>query len=884
MNWSFTNLLVASALPSGHEASCCELGNAGAVGATAGRPLDGAWWPMDTTGFPRRWNCGEWSADLGWLHILSDAGIWGAYMAIPFVLGFFIFKRRTPLPLVSWLFVAFIACCGLGHLLEALIFWYPMYRLAGVWKMVTALVSWATVFALVPVVPKVLRWPTLGEVNTRLREEVHRREVAERELMAANAQMGALNRELELRDHALNEHSIVVSTDSRGTITYVNDKFCEISGYGREELIGQNHRIINSGLHSKAFFRDLYATIGRGRVWRGQIRNQKKSGEHYWVDTTIVPFFGCEGTIERYVAIRTDITERMRAEEALRVSEERLTLAVEGSQDGVWDWNLARDVVYYAPKWCELVGADPETIGSGPEAWYSRVSVSVLPRFRALIEEVRSGRRSTLDTKLEMTRSDGATRVMLCRAAVRFDDTGRATRMCGSISDITELHEAQEQLVRMARHDPLTGLANREVLSERLEQEIRRARRDSHRFALLFFDFDRFKVINDSLGHGVGDALLISIGERLREQTRDTDTVARFGGDEFVVLLTDIESDEGALATCDRLLAELSRPHLIDGNEVVSTASIGVVCSDPSYRAASEIIRDADAAMYAAKLNGKAQYRMFDAQLHSDAVERLQMEQEMRRADPEHEFRILYQPIVSLNTGVIEGFEALLRWEHPKLGVISPDKFIGIAEETGQIVPIGRWVMMTSCRQLREWQDRLGPGRRLKMNVNLSRRQLIDADLIDVIGEVLEETGIDPSSLRLEITETAVMSDMSRVIPVMDRIRGLGVKLAIDDFGTGHSSLSCLHQFPINVLKIDRSFIWNIEERWDFTAVMHAIVTLAHHLRLEVVAEGVETEGQVAQLQGMECTLGQGYLFSRPVDAREAWRLLGESGLSRSAA
>lgn len=560
----------------------------------------------------------------------------------------------------------------------------------------------------------------------------------------------------------------------------------------------------------------------------------------------------------------------------VRRSEQRLAHAVRGSMDGLWDWNLETDEVYYAPRWKELLGASEEEIGDSPDEWYRRIPSAKLAEFKRRLEEHIAGETDRLDFELQMVHADGGLRWMLCRAAAIRDAAGQALRLSGSLADITALKQAQEKVQRLALHDQLTGLANRELLSERLKHAIARLRRDPESektYAVMFFDFDRFKVINDSLGHNIGDALLANIATRLRAHIREVDTAARFGGDEFVVLLDGVDGFEGAAASCQRLLEVFEEPHYLQGHEVVSTASIGLVVGHPGYATAEEVLRDADAAMYQAKAAGKAQYRAFDDAMFDAARRRLLLERDLRNADMEQEFLLHYQPIVALQTCEISGFEALVRWEHPRLGLVPPDEFISIAEETGLIVQLGDWVLRTACRQLVEWREAF-PDREFFVNVNVSRRQLTQPDLLDNLRAVVDEFRIVPGELKLEITETTVMDARYDSGPVMEGIRDLGILLAMDDFGTGQSSLSCLHQFPIDVLKIDRSFIVNIEERPQFTAVMQAIITLAHHLDLDVVAEGIETPAQLAQLQVMDCEFAQGYLFSRPVPADQATVLL----------
>ncbi len=555
----------------------------------------------------------------------------------------------------------------------------------------------------------------------------------------------------------------------------------------------------------------------------------------------------------------------------LRQSEQRYALAIHGSHDGLWDWDLTTGKVYYAPRWKELLGLAEDEVGDQPEAWFGRIVSSGLAEFHLCLTRHIEGENERFDIEIEMNHTDGTTRWMLCRgAAVRGED-GKAVRLTGSLADITDLKHAQDELLKMAHHDRLTGLANRALFTDRLSHAIARAKRNpEYRFAVLFLDFDRFKVINDSMGHGVGDRLLVGMAERILGVVREVDMVARFGGDEFVVLLDGVQSVSNAEELSGRLLAALAKPFTIDACEIVSTASIGVVGSEFGYENAEDVIRDADSAMYQAKAEGKARYCLFDAQMYTHAVRRLKLEQDLRHCDFQEQFKVYYQPIINLESGEMSGFEALLRWDHPEYGRVEPDEFIGIAEETGTIVELGEWVLVEACTQLARWRVRFDEASDMSINVNLSKRQIMHADLLNVISGTLERTGIPASALKLEITETTVMENSQSIITVMKQIRELGVHLAMDDFGTGHSSLSCLHQFPIDQLKIDHGFIKNMQEHREFAAVMDAIVTLAHCLHLDVVAEGIENNDQLVQLQAMDCRFGQGFLFARPMPSKEA--------------
>ncbi len=458
---------------------------------------------------------------------------------------------------------------------------------------------------------------------------------------------------------------------------------------------------------------------------------------------------------------------------------------------------------------------------------------------------------------------------------------------------VIERRRAEEDLRRMAEHDQLTGLVNRQLFNKHLGEAIKRAQLDSdYLFAVLFLDVDRFKVVNDSLGHDLGDKLLVSIANRIQkvmagEQwsggTTDSHVAGRLGGDEFVVLLKGIDPDD-PVQLANQLQKSLSAAHYVAGREISMTASIGIATNKDGYECPEDALRDADLAMYHAKARGKATYAVFDRHMHEQVVERLNLETDLRRALDDQQFRLQYQPIVCLSSGELIGFEALLRWHHPRQGMIPPDRFVPIAEETGLIVPIGSWVIKTAIEQLGVWHRRYPQQASASMNINLSKNQLIQPGVVELIREVLGQSGVRPEAVKLEVTESMIMDNTETVTPVLEQLRALGTKLAMDDFGTGHSSLGNLYRFPIDVLKIDRSFINVMDENRGYAAIVFAIVTLAHNLGMVVVAEGIETGAQIAELQALECDRGQGYFFACPLDANKAegW-LNGSQRLARPA-
>ncbi|HYE12841.1 MAG TPA: EAL domain-containing protein [Pyrinomonadaceae bacterium] len=437
------------------------------------------------------------------------------------------------------------------------------------------------------------------------------------------------------------------------------------------------------------------------------------------------------------------------------------------------------------------------------------------------------------------------------------------------------LKESKDHFRHAAFHDALTGLPNRMLITDNLRLALERAHRCAgYHFAVLFLDLDRFKNVNDSLGHTVGDELLVAIARRLEAGLRPADMVARLGGDEFAILLDGISGVGDATGTAERIQEALSAPFSLRGHEVFTTTSVGIALGGVGYESPEDILRDADIAMYRAKDKGKACHEVFAASMYTRAVTLMQMENDLRRALEREELRVHYQPVVSLTTGRISGFEALVRWQHPERGMVPPGDFIPMAEETGLILPLGLWVLREACRQVREWQGRSPMHRALTLSVNLSGKQFMQPDLVEHVEDVLRETDFDPRCLQLEITESVLMDSAESAVAMLEALRAIGARVSIDDFGTGYSSLSYLHRFPINTLKIDRSFVGRMGPGVEKAEIVRTIVTLARNLGMEVVAEGVETLDQSEQLRALECDYAQGYLYSKPVSGEAAGALL----------
>ena len=586
--------------------------------------------------------------------------------------------------------------------------------------------------------------------------------------------------------------------------------------------------------------------------------------------------------LERSLTISSE--EMQNVYEQLRQSETRYALAAQGANDGLWDWDLTKNEVYYSPRWREILGCDSTEADSAPRFWLDRIH----PDDRGIVEAELAahleGNTQHFQNEHRVLHKNDAYRWVLSRGLAVRDENGKAYRLAGSLSDITERKQAEYKLQHDAMHDTLTGLPNRAKLMDRLSRSLIRNRHGSeYSFAILFLDLDRFKIINDSLGHLAGDQLLIAVANKLTALVRPDDMVARLGGDEFVILLDHIRDKKQVSPVANRIIKALSHPFRVAQQEVYTSTSIGIAFSASNYEKAENLLRDADIAMYRAKAKGKARFEIFDHEMHDRAVTLLQLENDLRHALQHDELSVHYQPIVSLQSGQMIGFEALARWIHPTRGFVPPSEFIPVAEDTDLIYPIGEWVLRESCRQLKEWDEQFPSSQPLIVSVNLSAKQLEKRGLVEQIQGILQETGLAAERLKLEITESVLMSNAEQSIVLIQRLRDLGICISIDDFGTGYSSLSYLHRFPIDTLKVDRSFVNGLGSNSENSEIVQTIILLAHNLGIDVVAEGVETDEQLGHLQQMKCGYGQGYLYSKPVAPAQAAELIQELNTSNSA-
>jgi diguanylate cyclase (GGDEF)-like protein/PAS domain S-box-containing protein len=834
----------------------------------------------------------------------------------------------------------------------------------------------------------------IEERNGQLRQH---RERLEEQVASRTAELFAANARLKLQAEALNAASnSILITNLAGKIVWSNPAFTNSSGYSLDEVLGKNPRLLNSGKQEKDFYAQMWATISSGATWSGEIVNRRKDGTLYHEEMAIAPVSAESGGVTHFVAIKQDITDRKRAEEALRQSEEQYRLLFDSNPIPMWVFDrmtlrflavntaAIRQYGFTEPEFLAMTIADirpPEDIpvllqdvAAGIQGlqeskiWKHRkkngavIDVELIcngldfhgadamlvaayditerkraeqalshaeEKYRAIFEDAvvgifqidAEGRPISINralaqmhgydspqefiarisnvalqlfvdptrmtrlkremnengvvqgVELEVYRKDGAKKWVVVNMRTGRNTESEVVLFEGTVEDITERKVAEERVKFLAYYDALTELPNRILLQDRITKALAGARRRKEKIAVLFLDLDRFKIINDSLGHSAGDTLLREVAARLKAWARDQDTVARVGGDELVLLLTSVQMVSDAAVAAQRVVDLMASEFSIHGRSLNVTCSVGVSMFPDHGLDAETLMKNADAAMYCAKQRGPNNVHFFTDDLNAQMVERLTLEHDLRLALGRKEFFLVYQPQMEIATGRIVGLEALLRWQHPELGLVPPDKFIRIAENSGLILPIGEWVLRTACSQARKWQDEGLPP--VQIAVNVSAIQFRQDGFRELIQGVLAETGVTPQNLVLELTESLLLTNADVVFSVLQELSEMGLKLAIDDFGTGYSSLSYLTQFPVSKLKIDRSFIRDVATNPNDAAITTAIIGMAKSLNLKVIAEGVETEAQMAFLRAHHCDEIQGYYFSKPllvVDAADRLR------------
>jgi len=819
------------------------------------------------------------------------------------------------------------------------------------------------------------------KLNANLEDRVNQRT---RELSEANKHLNLQAAALEAAANA------IVITDSRGTIMWVNRAFTTMTGYSKEESLGMNTRLLKSGEQPDSYYANLWSTIVSGKVWQGQLVNRRKDGTTYTEEMTITPVTHDpeNATLAHFVAIKQDITERMRAQDAVVESERRYRSLFENMLEGFAycqmlfdDRGHPQDFVYLevngsfekltglkdvvGRKFSEVVPggerSQPELIErysrvaltgeparfetevAGLRMWFSvsayaagngcfiatfdniterkqaeealrqaeekyraifedavvaifqstpdgrytianpamarmlgydspeelvtsitdiSQQVYVDPKNREEFKRLLTKQGTVSDFECQIYRKDGSKMWISANARAVFK-AGVLVGYDGMNEDITDRKVAEERVQYLAYYDALTDVPNRTLLQDRLSKALASARRQKDKVALLFLDLDRFKNINDSLGHALGDFLLQKVGERLKRWAREQDTVARLGGDEFLIVLTRIRDVADAAVAAERLMAAMTNEFIVQGNPLSISCSLGISIFPDHGESGEILIKNADAAMYSAKEKGRNNFRFFTEKMNAEVEERLTLENSLRLALERNELFLVYQPQMDMATGNIIGLEALLRWQHPELGLVPPDRFIRIAENSGLIMPIGEWVLRTACSQTRKWQDEGHAA--VSVAVNVSAVQFRQEDFCNLIRRVLQETGLAPQYLELELTESLLLANADVTFSVLQELKAMGLTLAIDDFGTGYSSFSYLRQFRVSKLKVDRSFVRDVAVNPDDAAITSGIISMAKSLNLKVIAEGVETEAQMSFLRAHQCDEIQGYYFSKPL-------------------
>lgn len=641
-----------------------------------------------------------------------------------------------------------------------------------------------------------------------------------------------------------------------------------MSGYSAADAVGRNPRFLNSGLQSKAFYEQLWSDLLLHGSWHGEMVNRHKDGHLFDVQMSITTSRDGLGEAQHFIGVSTDITERKKSEEAIR------QLNTELNQfKNTLDQTLEAVFIF-----------DPESLrftyvnqGAMQQVGYSETELMqmtpvdikplyTLAQFQQVVQPLIDGVRTSFTFQTVHRHKDGHdVPVEVFLQLIRME--GQVPRFVAMVSDISERKVAQKQIEFLAYHDALTGLPNRLLAKDHLEQAILAAERENTKVALLFIDLDKFKTINDSLGHVIGDGLLKGVTTRLRECLRDIDTLSRQGGDEFLIVLNNMRDTESVTVVAEKILGRMAEPFEIDHHELSVSLSIGIAVYPDDGKDFDTLLKHSDTAMYQAKDAGRNTHRFHTAQMNIDAIEHLRMRNGLRRALEQGEFVLHYQPQISLATGAVFGAEALIRWKHPELGMVPPGRFISVAEDSGLIVPIGEWVLREACRQTMAWRKAGLP--ELLIAVNLSAVQFKRGDVLKSVIQALAESGLEPALLELELTESILIKDTEKVLATVRQLKSLGVKLSIDDFGTGYSSLSYLKRFDVDKLKIDHSFVRDMANDPDDATIVRTIIQMAKSLNLSTIAEGVEDERQLALLRLQHCDEVQGYHFARPMPADE---------------
>lgn len=662
--------------------------------------------------------------------------------------------------------------------------------------------------------------------------------------------------------YALDVSVIIAITDTAGKIIYANEKFCELSKYSREELVGNTHRILNSAHHDSMFFKDMWKVIGQGQIWEGEIKNRAKDGSYYWVKTTIVPLTDKNKKPIMYYALRTDITEGKLAQEKLfRALKNDFRLVVSSMNNLIFKISKDKNkrFIYTLNE-----GKLSYDIGLNGENMMYKTPQEVFPdEVASMLEEkyhvAFSGK------EINYTYAYKGKYLLTYLSPVIND--GIVEEVIGCINDITELHQAQEEIEYMAYHDQLTNLPNRRKFNDDISKLLKQSKKNKSEFAVFLIDMNRFKQINDSLGHAIGDKLIKEVAARLASEIGRSGTIYRFAGDEFVIILPTVYKEDAIKKFATKVISSFEAPYLLtDTLEIYSTVSIGVSIFPKHGEGYDDLLKSADIAMYVSKLNCSNSFVIYEDYMNKHQEETLKIEYNLRNALQKNnsELELHFQPKLDLISNKITGLEALLRWNSPILGRVSPSKFIPIAEDTGLIISLDEWVLEKACQLNKELNDAkfMTP---VKVAVNISPLHFRLPNFQNVVKKILNKTGLDPRLLEIEITENSFIDNIEECISSLKKLREMGVSVAIDDFGKGYSSLNYLRKFPINSLKIDRTFVQEMAKNIEDVAIVKAITYLAHELNLKVVAEGTETKEVIDVLIKLGCDEVQGYYISRAI-------------------
>jgi diguanylate cyclase (GGDEF)-like protein/PAS domain S-box-containing protein len=687
-----------------------------------------------------------------------------------------------------------------------------------------------------------------------------RRKYAEEELLRFRASMD------------LSGDMIVLIDRATMRFADVNDTACKLLGYSREELLGMGPQDIlpESRDELARIYDEMIASPSSHDSMKS--RYLRKDGSSFPFESTRRVLRSGDGWV--IVAISRDISERIASEAALRESNERFDSAVRATNDVIWDWNLATGELWWNENLAKVFGYRLEDIDRTNKFWEDNIHPADRQRVASGVDNaIKSGEENWGD-EYRFRRRDGTYAFVYDRGRLIRDDSGKPVRMIGAMADVTARKEAEERLSYLAQFDTLTNLPNRHLFRDRLAQTLVQGHRGHGQVGVMFVDLDRFKNINDMLGHEAGDRLLVLAAASLNESVREGDTVARISGDEFAIVLANMAKAEDASIVAGKVINGFAHSFDVAGHKVYVTASIGISVYPNDGADAETLLKNSETAMHRAKEQGRNGYQFYLPAMNERAMHRLELETGLRVALERKEFLLHYQPKIDLASNSICGFEALLRWQHPERGLIPPVQFIPILEDTGLIVPVGEWVLLQACREIEAWRTQGIEPR--PVAVNLSARQFQQKNLDEVIGRVLKDTGIDPAHLELELTESLLMHDAAEAARTLQNLKNYGVRLAVDDFGTGYSSLAYLRRFPIDALKVDRAFIRDLTTNAEDATITLAIINLAHSLKLGVVAEGVETSAQVTFLKENRCDEAQGFYFARPLGIEECTKTLVE--------